>query len=100
MLVIGGYLHEILLCLSLSISFTPFLSLVSDANKVLPERVQSGSVRSLFINHPEPPQQRGGYADGSSSSQAPHLLQASFFQELHRILEPGGMLTIVTDNKW
>ena len=40
-----------------------------DAAKILPERIQTGSIDFLFINHPEPPQQTGGF-----DSQGKHML--------------------------
>jgi len=72
--------------------------LAGDASKVLPERLAAGSVQQIFVNHPEPPQQRG--SDVEPSSQGAHLLTADFFASMHRVLGPGGLLTIVTDNLW
>ena len=40
-----------------------------DATRILPERIQTGSIDFLFINHPEPPQQIGGF-----ESQGKHML--------------------------
>ena len=40
-----------------------------DATQILPARVGSNTLDFLFINHPEPPQQTGGF-----DSQGKHLL--------------------------
>jgi len=76
------------------------------ANRVVPEQVSA-----IFVNHPEPPQQRqwdGENAWEASnpaggkvvSSEAAHLLQDSFFLHMHRVLRKRGTLCIVTDNSW
>ena len=51
------------------------------------------------MNHPEPPQQTGGW-DGDFATQAKHLLTREFFLETGRVLRPRGSLTVMTDNLW
>lgn len=69
--------------------------MAGDAKRVLPRYFLPNTFSTLFVNHPEPPQQIGGI-----DSSAEHLLDTAFFSEMYRILQPGGMLTIVTDNLW
>jgi hypothetical protein len=72
-----------------------------DATVVLPKHVRAASVAGVFVNHPEPPQQRGGSEGASSStSQSRHLLTPQFFGMIHRVLQPDGTVTVVTDNQW
>ena len=70
-----------------------------DAARVLPERIPSASLSHVFINHPQPPQQRGS-DPATVHSQASHLITKEFFQKIFRVLVGGGQLTIVTDNLW
>jgi len=70
--------------------------LCGDATRVLPRHMLAGSISQLFVNHPEPPQQTGG----GGGSQSAHLLDRAFFLQANRLLEPGGLFTIVTDNLW
>jgi len=80
---------------------TPNLCVMAgDASRVLPERLGVGSVEHVFINHPQPPQQKNLAASVGAGSQASHLLTADFFRSIHRVLAPGGKLTLVTDNQW
>lgn len=69
-----------------------------DARDVLSHRFDTDSVSSIFINHPEPPQQTA--ADNLIASQASHLLDNAFIKDCVRILSDQGQLTIVTDNLW
>jgi hypothetical protein len=61
-------------------------------------------VSHLFINHPEPPQQRASTEkEGKPSefdSEGSHLLTGAFFLHMHRVLGNEGLVTIVTDNLW
>lgn len=68
-----------------------------DALRILPNHIPPSSISAIFVNHPEPPQQTGG---ADAKSQGFHLLSREFFIDMHRALEDGGMLTIVTDNRW
>ena len=75
------------------------LSVISgDAGAVLRQHVPAASVAHVFVNHPEPPQQRQNA--GRLVSQAAHMLNPAFFARVHRALRPGGEVTIVTDNAW
>jgi len=76
------------------------LVLGGDARLVLQSRFPSGCLTHVLVNHPEPPQQTGGRNDSAFLSQANHLLDPDFFQDMIRVLAPGGILTIVTDNLW
>jgi tRNA G46 methylase TrmB len=89
-----------------------------DAVELLPSHIGSGSLSSVFVNHPEPPVQydggdnfkrmRGrdeGDAEPRAEARAgeaygKHLLTIPFFEELERVLAPGGTVTVVTDNLW
>merc|ERR1712070_354229 len=68
-----------------------------DARLVLSKFVQPETMAYIFVNHPEPPQQRTADA---SSSQSTHLLDRKFFDLMSKCLKPGGRLTICTDNAW
>jgi hypothetical protein len=52
-------------------------------------------VSAVFINFPEPP---SGYLGLESASNELHLLTASFFADVHRVLLHDGHLTITSDN--
>lgn len=68
-----------------------------DANIVLAQHITPDSLANVFINHPEPPQQTGALHAGSEGK---HLLTLEFFNQVARVLQPGGQITIVTDNVW
>lgn len=73
----------------------PNLALLSgDALHILPTHILPLSISAVYINHPEPPERTGGTDD----SEGKHLLSQIFFYEIHRILKPNGVCTIVTDN--
>jgi pentatricopeptide repeat protein len=90
-----------------------------DAAAFLAERVGAGALDSLFVNHPEPPQQagalggeKGGGAHAAAAAaataatadaaapQGRHLLTAPFLKAVWLALRDGGMLTIVSDSAW
>lgn len=54
---------------SLFASASNMCILGGDAMRILPDRIESGTLDYLFVNHPEPPQQTGGL-----DSQGKHLL--------------------------
>jgi pentatricopeptide repeat protein len=71
-------------------------------------RICPSSLSAIFVNHPEPPQQyddgsggSGGSGGGAGGGQSDgeHMLTPQFFAAAYRSLEPGGRLTIVTDNQ-
>jgi pentatricopeptide repeat protein len=77
-----------------------FLS--GNAAKIIPERVATGSIAEIFINHPQPPDRvtgGGGAHAGSDKNQGSHLLTQDFLAQLLRVLKVNGMVTIVTDNQ-
>lgn len=67
-----------------------------DAMKLLPQHFPDEALEYVFVNYPEPPQQRAG----EDHSEARHLLTTPFFDEVYRILKTGGRLVILTDNLW
>ena len=72
-----------------------------DAAQVLPGHFAADSFSHVFVNHPEPPQQRGRQVRGDeSTSDQRHLLTPLFLAAVQRVLQPGGMLVITTDNEW
>lgn len=67
-----------------------------DASKILPNHFPSNCVKYIFVNYPEPPQQKGEDHDSQSS----HLLSESFFKSMAQVLTIDGIMTILTDNEW
>ena len=60
------------------------------------------SVAHVFVNFPEPPHRALGRGAGigvESTTNALQMLTPSFFRTLHAVLAPGGMLTILSDNR-
>jgi pentatricopeptide repeat protein len=70
--------------------------MAGDAMRILPHHISDESLDVVCVNHPEPPQQRGG----KLSSQSKHLLMEDFFDQIERTLKPNGVFTVVTDNLW
>ena len=64
-----------------------------DATHVLSQHIAPGSIDTLFVNHPEPPERTG-----EGSAQGKHLLTDPFFSLMRRALKPSGTVTIVTDS--
>jgi pentatricopeptide repeat protein len=79
------------------------LALLSgNAAKIIPERMASGSIAEIFVNHPQPPDRvtgGGGAHAGSDKNQGSHLLTQDFLAQLLRVLKVNGTVTIVTDNQ-
>lgn len=65
-----------------------------DAAAIVRHHLKPRSVAHAFVNFPEPPSGHEGY----EASNALHLLTPKFFTDLHRVLRPGGHLTIFSDN--
>jgi len=64
-----------------------------DATVIVRDHLSPRSFDHIFINFPEPPQNHDyGREDGD------HLLDATFFRNLHAILRPDCGVTVVTDN--
>ena len=80
----------------------PNLALVGcDAFLLLQKHIAPRSLDGVFVNYPEPPQQRGGDVElGDAASEGNHMLSERFFQLAHVALQKGGNLTIITDNQW
>jgi hypothetical protein len=75
------------------------------AMALLTRHLRPGSVAAVFVNHPEPPQQRSwGVLDtaaaGDAASEAAHMCDKFFFAAVRAALAPGGRFTVVTDNEW
>lgn len=73
------------------------LSIVGgDASKLLPKHIPTNCAKYIFVNYPEPPQQKGEDYDSQSS----HLLTEEFIKVMLNVLTLDGTLTILTDNEW
>eukprot|EP00439_Symbiodinium_sp_Y106_P023445 s7248_g2.t2 len=72
--------------------------IAGDAGTVLKEWVLPGSVAKVCVNFPEPPQTtRNANCDEAESEL--HLLTSDFFEDVHKALGDGGVLTIFSDNQ-
>ena len=69
-----------------------------DAVNVVNNLLIANSIDTIFINHPEPPQQTGNHQNPESQGQ--HLLTKEFIESIFKVLAPNGRLIIVTDNNW
>lgn len=65
-----------------------------DAARVMRRNVRPAAVSHVFINFPEPPHHSGDAAADNRH----HLLTPAFFRHVHAALEPGGGLTVFSDN--
>ena len=84
---------------STNIPLTNLCCVGSECCSFLRDRVAHGSVKTIFVNHPEPPTQT--YNDKSTSADEPaHMLNSQTILSASRCLEPTGkgMLVVVTDN--
>ena len=84
---------------STNIPLTNLCCVGSECGSFLRDRVAHGSVKTIFVNHPEPPTQT--YNDKSTSADEPaHMLNSQTILSASRCLEPmgNGMLVVVTDN--
>jgi len=73
----------------------------SECGSFLRDRVQPGSVTTIFVNHPEPPTQTYSINGGKFGGEEPaHMLNSQTIRFAARCLEPAGKgrLVIVTDN--
>jgi len=72
-----------------------------DAAQVLAKHMAPRSVAHVFVNFPEPPHRAIGRSSGvdESASNALALLTPAFFRAIHRVLVPGGRITILSDNE-
>ena len=82
-----------------------------DAHIILRSYLPTASISAVFVNHPEPPEQRLttgsgiGSSENSSSSSGNgssqglgHMLTKECFIYLYHVLKENGTITIVTDN--
>lgn len=67
----------------------------SECGSFLRERIKAGTVRTIFVNHPEPPTQTS-----TSDEEQAHMLNVDTIIAASKCLEPGGIgrIVIVTDN--
>jgi tRNA (guanine-N7-)-methyltransferase len=72
-------------------SIANLLAVCGEGHCITQQYIPSSSVQAVYINFPDPwPKKR----------HAKHrLIQVSFVEEIHRILQPGGVLTMVTDDE-
>lgn len=77
----------------------------SECGSFLRDRVQTGSVSTIFVNHPEPPTQTydaatNNITTGTGAEEPAHMLNSQIIISAARCLEPKGKgrLIIVTDN--
>eukprot|EP01034_Spumella_vulgaris_P025110 gene25110-31525_t len=73
-----------------------------DASKILPFRFPAARLSAIFVNHPQPPEQRANEKDKKKGGEGSgsHLLTVDFFAQMHRTLSAEGTVTIVTDNQF
>lgn len=79
----------------------------SECGNFLSSRVPNGSVRRIFVNHPEPPTQTFG-SDFTSLAQiakggtepAHMLTSETLLSAAHCLDEKTGQIVVVTDNRW
>ncbi|KAL3815379.1 hypothetical protein ACHAXA_010984 [Cyclostephanos tholiformis] len=71
----------------------------SECGSFLRDRVAHGSVKTIFVNHPEPPTQTYNITNSSAEEPA-HMLNSQTIFSASRCLEPmgKGLLVVVTDN--
>ncbi|KAL3928096.1 MAG: hypothetical protein SGPRY_002539, partial [Prymnesium sp.] len=67
----------------------------AEARAFLEGYLPPSSLEAVYVNHPEPPQQSGGVGASVDGS---HMLDAPTLRAIRNALQPGGTLTIVTDN--
>lgn len=66
-----------------------------DAAAIVEHHLQPKTISHAFINFPEPPSGKDGVDEASNEFA---LLTPTLFRNLHRLLVPGGRLTIFSDN--
>ncbi|CAK9001169.1 unnamed protein product [Durusdinium trenchii] len=67
--------------------------LSGDALQMLRHLVPSTSVSHVFVNFPEPP-----FVSGEVAESTYHMMTSELFEEMHRVLQKGCQITILSDN--
>ncbi len=72
----------------------------AECGSFLRDRVEKGLIKTIFVNHPEPPTQTYTDANTNSAEEPAHMLNSQTILSAARCLEPlgRGRLIIVTDN--
>jgi pentatricopeptide repeat protein len=78
----------------------------AESGDFLKDRLRSGSLATVFVNHPEPPTQTFGgdrselEAIQKGGGEPAHMLTSGTLEAAANSLHSGGRLVIVTDNRW
>ncbi len=85
---------------SMNIPLANICCVGSDCGSFLRDRVEKGVIKTIFVNHPEPPTQTYNDANATSAEEPAHMLNSQTILSAARCLEPlgRGRLIIVTDN--
>ena len=72
----------------------------SECGSFLRQRIRTGTVDTIFVNHPEPPTQTHGVKEADQSDEPAHMLNNKMIVSSAKCLKPDGRgrLIIVTDN--
>lgn len=72
----------------------------SECGSFLRQRIRTGTVDAIFVNHPEPPTQTHGVNEADQSDEPAHMLNNKMVISSAKCLKPDGRgrLIIVTDN--
>jgi pentatricopeptide repeat protein len=81
-------------------SLTNICCVGSECGSFLRDRVEEGTINTIFVNHPEPPTQTYNDTNVNNAEEPAHMLNYQTIMSAYRCLKPLGVgrLIIVTDN--